>query len=66
MRLAAFASATALLVLHHVLGLSVPEISEEIGAPSETVRSRLRLGMSKLRALHDSGGAAASGKGGGR
>jgi RNA polymerase sigma-70 factor (ECF subfamily) len=44
------------LVLHHVLGLSVPEISEEIGAPFETVRSRLRLGMSKLRALHGSDG----------
>jgi RNA polymerase sigma-70 factor (ECF subfamily) len=44
------------LVLHHVLGLSVPEISEEIGAPFETVRSRLRLGMSKLRALHGADG----------
>jgi RNA polymerase sigma-70 factor (ECF subfamily) len=44
------------LVLHHVLGLSVPEISDEIGAPFETVRSRLRLGMSKLRALHGADG----------
>jgi RNA polymerase sigma-70 factor (ECF subfamily) len=52
------------LVLHHVLGLSVPEISEEIGAPFETVRSRLRLGMAKLRALHEDGGSIA--KGGGR
>ncbi|HVK76181.1 MAG TPA: RNA polymerase sigma factor [Kofleriaceae bacterium] len=39
------------LVLHHVLGLSVPEIAEELGAPFETVRSRLRIGIGKLRAL---------------
>ena len=41
------------LVLHHVLGLSVPEISTELQIPFETVRSRLRLGMAKLRALHE-------------
>lgn len=40
------------VVLHHVLGLSVPEIAAEVGAPLETVRSRLRLGMSRLRGLH--------------
>lgn len=45
------------LVLHHVLGLSVPEIAAEIGAPIETVRSRLRLGMGRLRALHAGPGA---------
>ncbi len=39
------------LVLHHVLGLSIPEAAAELGAPAETVRSRLRLGMAKLRAL---------------
>jgi RNA polymerase sigma-70 factor (ECF subfamily) len=46
------------LVLHHVLGLSVPEIAEELSAPFETVRSRLRIGIAKLRALHgeDAGG----------
>lgn len=37
------------VVLHHVLGLSVPEIAEEEGINFETVRSRLRLGMAKLR-----------------
>ena len=45
------------LVLHHVIGLSVPEIAAEIGAPIETVRSRLRLGMGRLRALHGAPGA---------
>ncbi len=44
------------LVLHHVLGLSVPEIAEELGVPAETARSRLRLGMKRLRELHDEGG----------
>lgn len=36
------------LVLHHVVGLSVPEVAAEIGAPLETVRSRLRLGKARL------------------
>jgi RNA polymerase sigma-70 factor, ECF subfamily len=39
------------LVLHHVLELSVQEISTELGVPFETVRSRLRLGRTALRAL---------------
>jgi RNA polymerase sigma-70 factor (ECF subfamily) len=43
------------LVLHHVLGLSVPEIAAEVSAPIETVRSRLRVGIARLRALHDGG-----------
>ncbi|WP_428262397.1 RNA polymerase sigma factor [Haliangium sp.] len=38
------------LVLHHVLGLSVPEIARELEVSPETVRSRLRLGKAKLRA----------------
>ena len=37
------------LVLHHVLGMSVPEIASEVGAPEKTVRSRLRLGRLRLR-----------------
>jgi RNA polymerase sigma-70 factor (ECF subfamily) len=37
------------LVLHHVLGMSVPEVAAEVEAPEETVRSRLRLGMEQLR-----------------
>ena len=43
------------LVLHHVLELSVPEISTELGIPFETVRSRLRLGRTALRAMASAG-----------
>jgi RNA polymerase sigma-70 factor (ECF subfamily) len=42
------------LVLHHVLGMTVPEISEESKIPFETIRSRLRLGKQRLRALRGS------------
>lgn len=37
------------LVMHHVIGLSVPELAAELGIPFETARSRLRLGVQKLR-----------------
>lgn len=37
------------VVLHHVMGLSAPELAEELGVPFETARSRLRLGMRRLR-----------------
>lgn len=44
------------VVLHHVLGQSVPELSETLQIPFETARSRLRLGMEKLRSkLHERG-----------
>ncbi|GAB5543194.1 MAG: sigma-70 family RNA polymerase sigma factor [Sandaracinaceae bacterium] len=39
------------LVLHHVAGMTVPEIAEQLEARPETVRSRLRLGLKKLRQL---------------
>jgi RNA polymerase sigma-70 factor (ECF subfamily) len=39
----------SVIVMHHMLGLSVQEIAEEETISFETVRSRLRLGMSKLR-----------------
>jgi RNA polymerase sigma-70 factor, ECF subfamily len=39
------------LVMHHALGLSVREIADEIAVPFETVRSRLRLGMARLRSV---------------
>jgi RNA polymerase sigma-70 factor (ECF subfamily) len=41
------------LVLHHILGLSVDEIAVETAAKTETVRTRLRLGKSRLRELAD-------------
>ena len=37
------------VVLHHVVGLSMPELATELGIPFETARSRLRLGIQKLR-----------------
>lgn len=37
------------VVLHHALGMSVAEIAEELNAPLETIRSRLRVGMQHLR-----------------
>jgi RNA polymerase sigma-70 factor (ECF subfamily) len=43
------------LVLHHVVGMSVPEVAEEANCPAETIRSRLRLGRTRLRELGLSG-----------
>jgi RNA polymerase sigma-70 factor (ECF subfamily) len=37
------------VVLHHVVGMSVPELADQLDVPFETVRSRLRLGLRKLR-----------------
>jgi len=37
------------LVLHFVVGMTVAEIADTVGAPFETVRSRLRLGKAALR-----------------
>lgn len=37
------------IVLHHVMGLSAPELAAELGVPFETARSRLRLGVQRLR-----------------
>ncbi len=37
------------LVLHHVLDMTVPEIAHELRVPLETVRSRLRLAKTRLR-----------------
>jgi len=39
------------LVLHFVIEMSVPEIAEAVGRPVETIRSRLRLGLDRLRLL---------------
>jgi RNA polymerase sigma-70 factor, ECF subfamily len=38
------------IVLHHVVGLSIPEVATELALSFDTVKSRVRLGMEKLRA----------------
>ena len=38
------------VVLHHLLGMSTPELAEALDVPFDTAKSRLRLGMKKLRA----------------
>lgn len=40
------------LVLHHVVGMSVPELAETLGIPFDTAKSRLRLAVTRLRQLH--------------
>ncbi len=37
------------VVMHHVLGMSIAEIASELSIPTETVRSRIRHGVSHLR-----------------
>lgn len=41
------------VALHHAAGFTVPEIAELLDVPPETVRSRIRLGMARLRADDD-------------
>lgn len=48
------------LVLHHVVGLSVPEVAESLGVPFDTAKSRLRLGLRKLRDRRGSASAGGS------
>ena len=43
----------AAFVLHHYVGWSVGEIAENLGVPSETIKSRLRYATSTLRAALD-------------
>ncbi|MDD9933337.1 MAG: RNA polymerase sigma factor [Myxococcales bacterium] len=40
------------LVLHHVMGMSVPEVAEALEVPFDTAKSRLRLATGRLRALY--------------
>ena len=40
------------LVLHHVMGMSVPEVAEALGLPFDTAKSRLRLATQRLRKLY--------------
>lgn len=39
------------IVLHFVVGMTAREVADEMDVPMETVRSRLRLGMGKLKSL---------------
>jgi RNA polymerase sigma-70 factor (ECF subfamily) len=41
----------AALVLHHVMGLTIPEVAGELGVGEETVRSRLRVAKERLRGM---------------
>lgn len=50
----------AVVVLHHIAGFSMPEAAETLGIPFETARSRMRLGLAKLRETMDNGGGEAS------
>jgi RNA polymerase sigma-70 factor, ECF subfamily len=43
----------AVFVLHHYVGLSLPEIADEIGVPLGTVKSRMHYATSALRAALD-------------
>jgi len=40
----------AVLVLHHCVGMTLPEVAHSLDIPEGTVRSRLYYGMKKLRA----------------
>ena len=43
----------AVVVLHHYMGLSLPEVADALGIAQGTVRSRLHYAMSGLRAALD-------------
>jgi DNA-directed RNA polymerase specialized sigma24 family protein len=43
----------AAFVLHHYIGWFVAEIGENLGVPTETIKSRLRYATSTLRAALD-------------
>ena len=48
----------AVLVLHHCLGLTLPEVARSLDIPEGTVRSRIYHGMKRLRAALRSTGPA--------
>ena len=44
----------AVVVLHHMAGMTVPQVARAVGRSENTVRSQLRLGLQRLReALRD-------------
>ena len=40
----------AVFVFHHYLGLTLPEVADELGVPLGTVKSRLHYATNSLRA----------------
>lgn len=44
---------SAIFVLHHYVGLTLPEVAEELGLPLGTVKSRLHYATDALRAALD-------------
>jgi RNA polymerase sigma-70 factor (ECF subfamily) len=44
---------SAIFVLHHYVGLTLPEVAEELGVPLGTVKSRLHYATDALRAALD-------------
>jgi RNA polymerase sigma-70 factor (ECF subfamily) len=44
---------SAIFVLHHYVGLSLPEVADELGVPLGTVKSRLHYATAALRAALD-------------
>jgi RNA polymerase sigma-70 factor (ECF subfamily) len=48
------------LVLHHYLGLSAPEIADTLSVPAGTVKSRLHYAAEAMRAAVDAGTRSAS------
>jgi RNA polymerase sigma-70 factor (ECF subfamily) len=47
------AQQAAIFVLHHYVGLTLPEIAEELGIPLGTVKSRLHYATQALRSALD-------------
>lgn len=44
---------SAIFVLHHYVGLTLPEVADELGVPLGTVKSRLHYATNALRAALD-------------
>lgn len=53
----------AVLVLHHFVGLPLPEVAAALGIPSGTAKSRYHYAMSALRASLEADGRVAVGRG---
>ena len=41
------------IVLHHAVGFSISEVAELLGIPFDTAKSRIRLGIKKLRSMKE-------------